>query len=63
MEDEAEEKRKIYNELEMNYMYLSNKPSDIIDTIKGIDNEIKKWDEEISDLFTKELNARKRKKN
>ncbi|MEX0723912.1 MAG: AAA family ATPase [Gracilimonas sp.] len=61
LEEEAKEKQRMYNELEMNYMYLSNKPSELIEYINEIDSEIKDWDKKISDLIQKRIDCKREK--
>lgn len=61
LENEAKDKQRLYNELEMNYMYLSNKPSDIRSYISEINDDIANWDRKISNLIQARVDCRKEK--
>lgn len=61
LENEAKDKQRLYNELEMNYMYLSNKPTELIDYINDIDKEIQVWDKKVSDLIQEKIDCKREK--
>jgi len=51
LEAEAKEKDRIYKELEMSYMYLADKPNQILDIVSGIEKDIQVWAKKMDDLF------------
>lgn len=58
LEKEAREKNRMYNELEMSYMQLADKPNQILDIVYGIEKEIKDWDKKMADFFQKRIDCR-----
>ena len=61
LEAEAKEKNRKYNELEMSYMQLADKPNQILDIVSGIEKDIQNWDKKMSDLFQQRIECKKDK--
>lgn len=61
LEEEAKEKNRKYNELEMSYMQLADKPNQILDVVAGIDKDIQNWDKKMTALFQQRIECKKDK--